>query len=145
MGRINLKGVIVGGLVAGLVLNVFDYLFWGVIYAKDLAAALQAMNKPPADQFIPLWIGLDFLNGIALVYLYAAIRPRFGAGPGTAVRAGLIVWVLIGLFHFIGEAPMRFFPMRLMVVGTLVGLVIIPLAAVAGARFYKEGDLRSGM
>jgi hypothetical protein len=138
MGRINLKGVIVGGLVAGLVLNVFDYLFWGVIYAKDVNAALQAINRPPADQFIPLWIALDFLYGIALVYLYAAIRPRFGAGPGTAVRAGLIVWVLIGLFHAIGEGPLAFFPMRLIVIGTLAGLVFLPLATVAGAKFYKE-------
>jgi hypothetical protein len=138
MGRINLKGVIVGGLVAGLVLNVFDYFFWGVLFAKDLAAALQALNRPPADQYIPIWIALDFLYGIALVYLYAAIRPRFGAGPGTAVHAGLIAWVLIGLLHLIGEGPMQLFPMRLMVIGTLVGLVIIPLATVAGAKFYRE-------
>jgi hypothetical protein len=138
MGRINLKGVIVGGLVAGLVLNVFDYLFWGVLFAKDFAAALQALNRPPADQYIPIWIALDFLYGIALVYLYAAIRPRFGAGPGTAVRAGLIAWVLIGLLHAIGEGPLQLFPTRLMVIGTLVGLVIIPLATVAGAKFYRE-------
>lgn len=138
MGRINLKGVIVGGLVAGLVLNVFDYLFWGVIYAEEMAASLKALNRPPAEQFIPLWIALDFLYGIALVYLYAAIRPRFGAGPGTAVRAGVIGWVLVGLFHAIGEAPMGLFPMRLYVVGTLVALVTIPLATVAGAKFYKE-------
>jgi hypothetical protein len=121
---------------------VFDYLFWGVIYAKDLAAALQAMNKPPADQFIPIWIALDFLYGLALVYLYAAIRPRFGPGAGTAVRAGLFAWVLVGLFHAIGEAPLGFFPMRLIVIGTLAGLVIMPLATVAGAKFYKEGEVR---
>jgi hypothetical protein len=30
MGRINVKGVIVGGLVAGLVLNVVDSLVWGM-------------------------------------------------------------------------------------------------------------------
>jgi hypothetical protein len=142
MGRINLKGVIVGGLIAGLVLNVFDYLFWGMIYAEDFAAALQALNRPPADQFIPLWIALDFLYGIALVYLYAAIRPRFGPGPGTAVRAGVFAWVLVGLFHAIGEGPLRLFPMRLIMIGTLVGLVIIPLATVVGAKFYKEGEVR---
>jgi hypothetical protein len=27
--------------------------------------------------------------GIALIQLYAAIRPRFGAGPATAVKAGI--------------------------------------------------------
>jgi uncharacterized membrane protein YcfT len=138
MGRINLKGVIVGGLVAGLVLNVVDYVFWGVIYAKDFEAALQAIGRPPSDSLIPLWVVLDFLYGIALVYLYAAIRPRFGAGPGTAVRAGLIVWVVAALFHAIGEGPLGFLPMRLYVVGTIVGLIVLPLATVAGARFYRE-------
>jgi hypothetical protein len=135
---INLKGVIVGGLVAGLVLNVFDYVFWGVVYAKDFAAALQAIGRPPADNLIPMWIVLDFFYGIALVYTYAAIRPRFGAGAGTAVRAGLLVWVFIGLFHAIAEGPLGFLPMRLYVLGTIVALVQIPLATVAGAKFYRE-------
>ena len=40
MGRINVKGVIVGGLVAGLVLNIFDYLVWGVWLGRDMAAAM---------------------------------------------------------------------------------------------------------
>ncbi|MGH7510909.1 MAG: hypothetical protein ACREMZ_15770 [Gemmatimonadales bacterium] len=138
MGRINLKGVIVGGLVAGLVLNVVDYVMWGIVFAEDFEAALQAMGRPPSESLIPLWIVLDFLYGIALVYLYAAMRPRFGAGAGTALRAGLIAWVLVGLFHTIGEAPLGFLPMRLYVVGTLLGLILFPVATVAGAYFYRE-------
>jgi hypothetical protein len=138
MGRINLKGVIVGGLVAGLVLNVVDYLVWGVWLAADFAAALQAMGKPPADSLIPLFILLDFMYGIMLVYVYAAIRPRFGAGPGTAVHAALIVWVIAVLFHTIGEAPLGLLPMRLYVIGSVVALIAIPIATVAGAKFYKE-------
>jgi hypothetical protein len=138
MGRINLKGVIVGGLVAGLVLNVVDYVFWGVLYAKDFEAALRAIGRPPPDSLIPLFVLLDFLYGITLVYLYAAIRPRYGPGPGTAVRAGLIMWVIAGLLHSIGEAPLGFLPMRLYVIGTLVTLVLFPIAAASGAKFYRE-------
>jgi hypothetical protein len=138
MGRINLKGVIVGGLVAGLVLNVIDYLVYGVWLAPDMAAAMQAAGRPPIDNLIPLFVLLDFLYGIALVQLYAAIRPRFGAGPGTAVKAGIYVWVLTGLLHAIGEAPMGLLPQRLYIIGTLVALVSFPLAAVAGAKFYRE-------
>lgn len=138
MGRINLKGVIVGGLVAGLVLNVVDYVFWGVVYAKDFEAALRAIGRPPADSLIPLFILLDFLYGITLVYLYAAIRSRFGPGPRTAVHAGFIMWVIAGLLHTVGEAPIGFLPARLYVMATLVGLVVLPIAAVAGAKFYRE-------
>jgi len=138
MGKINLKGVIIGGLVAGLILNVVDYIFWGVLFAKDFQAALEAIGRPPADSLIPLFVVLDFVYGITLVYLYAAIRPRFDPGPRTAVYAGLIMWVIAGLLHAIGEGPLGFFPMRLYLLGTVVGLVLIPVAAVAGARFYAE-------
>lgn len=138
MGKINWKSVIIGGLVAGLVLNVVDYIFWGVLFAKDFRASLEAIGRPPADSLVPLFIVLDFLYGIALVYLYAAIRPRFGPGPRTAVYAGLIMWVIAGLLHAIGEGPLGFLPMRLYLVGVVVGLVLMPIAAVAGARFYAE-------
>jgi hypothetical protein len=138
MGRINLKGVIVGGLVAGLVLNVIDFLVYGVWLAPDMAAAMQAAGRPPIDNLIPLFVVVDFLFGIALVQLYAAIRPRFGAGPATAVKAGIYVWVLTGLLHAISEAPMGLLPQRLYTTGTLVALLSFPLAAVAGAKLYRE-------
>jgi hypothetical protein len=138
MGRINVKSVIVGGLVAGLVLNVIDYLVYGMWLGPDLNAALQSAGKKSADSLIPLFVLLDFIYGIVLVYLYAAIRPRFGAGPGTAVHAGLIVWIIAGLLHAVGEAPFGLLPMWLYTIGTLVGLVEFPLATVAGAKFYRE-------
>ena len=36
--------------------------------------------------------------GVATVWLYAAIRPRFGPGPKTAICAGLVVWALSYVF-----------------------------------------------
>lgn len=138
MGKVSLKGVIVGGLVAGLVLNVVDYLVYGVWLAKDFNDALQALGKAPADALIPLFVVLDFLYGIVLIYIYAAIRPRYGPGPRTAAWAGLIVWVLVDLLHALGEAPMGLFPARLYELGTAVRLILVPIAAVVGARFYSE-------
>ena len=137
MGRINVKGVIIGGLVAGLVLNVIDYLVYGVWLAPELAA-MQRPGAPAMSSLIPLFVVLDFVYGIALIQLYAAFRPRFGAGPATAIKAGIFVWVLVGLLHAIGEAPMGHMPQRLYTIGTLVALVEFPLAALAGARFYQE-------
>jgi hypothetical protein len=139
MGKINLQRVILGGLVAGVVLNVFDFVLYGVVFKDDYNAALQALGKPAMTNNMVLWfVALDFLFGIFLVWLYAAIRPRFGAGPGTAVKAGLAMWVLFGLLHSLSEAPMGLFPQNLYVIGTLAALVVYPLAAVAGAKFYTE-------
>ncbi len=100
---------------------------------------MQALNKPPIpDSMIPWFVVLDFLYGIFLVWIYAAIRPRFGAGPGTAVKAGLISWVAVGLFHALYEAPMGLMPQNLIIIVTLVCLVQQPLATVVGAKFYTE-------
>lgn len=140
MGKINLKGVIIGGLVAGVVMNIIDFVLFGVILANDMAAALQAAGKPAmASSTMILYVALDFLYGIFLVWLYAAIRPRFGAGPGTAVKAGLASWVAVGLFHYLFEAPMGMgMPASIMMTATLVALVQQPLATVVGAKFYTE-------
>jgi hypothetical protein len=140
MGKINWGRVVLGGLLAGLVLNIVDFLTYGVWLKADMGAAMTALGKSPAamDSAIPLWIALDFVSGIGLVWVYAAIRPRFGAGVKTAVIAGLAVWFFVGLLHAIGEAPMGMMPQRLMTIGTCVALISIPLATVAGAYVYKE-------
>jgi len=140
MGKINMQKVIVGGLVAGVVLNVVDFLLFGVVLKADMAAAMQALGKPPiADSVIPWFVFLDFVAGIFLVWLYAAIRPRFGPGPATAVKAGLAVWFVAGLLHALFEWPMGLMPQNLMLIATAGMLVEFPLAAVAGAKFYTEG------
>ncbi len=140
MGKINWGKVVVGGLLAGVVLNIIDWLTYGVWLKPDMAAAMQAMGKDPAvmSSAVPLWVVLDFVYGIGILWVYAAIRPRFGAGPKTAVIAGLAVWFFVGLLHAIGEAPMGLMPQRLMTIGTIVGLIAIPVATVVGAYVYKE-------
>jgi len=140
MGKINWSRVVVGGLLAGVVLNIVDFVFFGVMMKQDIAAAMQALGKQPGamDSLVPLFVVLDFVTGIGLLWVYAAIRPRFGAGVKTAVIAGLAVWFFVGLLHAIGESPMGFMPQRLMVIGTCVALVALPVATVGGAYVYKE-------
>src|SRR2546422_4874519 len=87
---------------------------------------------------------VDFLFGIFLIWLYAAIRPRFGAGPRTAVLAGFAIWGLYGLLHTIGEAPMGLFPQRLYVIGCIVGLVEDGLAAGVGAEDFPRNGGAGG-
>src|SRR5216110_2993392 len=140
MGKINWGRVVVGGLLAGVVLNIVDFVFFGVIMKQAIDAAMQALGKRPGamDSLVPLFVVLDFVYGIGLLWVYAAIRPRFGAGAKTAVIAGLAVWFFVGLLHAIGESPMGFMPQRLMVIGTCVALVSLPVATVVGAYVYKE-------
>ena len=78
------------------------------------------------------------LTGIAMVWLYAAIRPRFGEGPKTAVLAGAAMWFMN--YGLGGSFPVvtHLFPLGLAAVTTLIGLVEVVVAGLAGARVYRE-------
>ena len=138
MGKINLQRVILGGLLAGLVLNGYDFLMYGVILKADFDAAMRAIGKTVDPSAIYQFIALDFLWGMWLMWLYAAIRPRFGPGPRTAVIAGLFAWLGMGLLHTASEAPMGIFPPRMMMIAVLSLIVALPLAAMAGGKVYSE-------
>src|SRR5207302_10981411 len=101
MGRINWGRVVVGGLLAGVVLNIVDSVFFGVMMKQDIAAAMHALGKQPGamDRLVSSFVVLDFVTGIGLLWVYAAIRPRLGAAAKTAVIAGVAVRVFVGLLH----------------------------------------------
>jgi hypothetical protein len=139
MGRINMGRVVVGGLLAGLVINVSEAILNGVVFADDMNAAMAALNRPPIDNRMIVWfVVLGFGLGIVAVWLYAAIRPRFGPGVRTAVLASLAVWLLAYLYPNVFIAITNLFPTRLMVIGTVWGLVEIVVATIAGAWAYTE-------
>ena len=99
MGTINIRKLLVGGMIAGLVLSVIDVAMYGAILKAPMAAAWKAVGRPTMtdtqrDLEVPLSILFDFVAGVFLVWVYAAIRPRFGAGIGTALKAGLASWFL---------------------------------------------------
>src|SRR6267378_7823151 len=140
MGKINLQKVIVGGLRASVVLNIVDFVLFGVVLKDQMAAAMTSINRPAmTNAQIPWFVFLDFVAGIFLVWLYAAIRPRFGAGPGTAAKAGVAAWFLGSLLVTLFMWPSQMMPQNLTIITTLASLVEWPLAAVVGAKFYTEG------
>src|SRR5688572_788003 len=94
MGQINISRVILGGLVAGLVMNVLESLANGLIKAPYWNAAMSAIGKPAySTSTLALFIIWGFIFGLAVIWIYAAIRPRFGRGRMTATIAGVTAWV----------------------------------------------------
>ena len=141
MAGINTGKVIAGGLLAGVVLNALDFVNNAFILAKDFNANAAHLGLDPAamesPSVIASWVVVDFLMGILIVWTYAAIRPRFGAGPKTAIMAGLVPFFGITFILF-GFTMTGLFPMALFVKGTILALVITSVGAVAGAWAYKE-------
>jgi hypothetical protein len=139
MSGINLARVVLGGLVAGLVINIGESLFNGWLFAADMEAAMARLNLPPVGVgAISVFLALGFALGIATVWLYAAIRTRFGPGVNTALCAGATVWFLAYVYPSIGFAVMGLFPTRLVLIGMIWGLGEVLLGSVAGAWLYQE-------
>ena len=139
MGQINTGRVILGGLVAGLVINIGETILNVPIIGAESDAALQALGlEPIGGGAIAVFVAMGFLLGLLTVWLYAAMRPRFGPGPKTAVIAGLVVWVLGVVLASIGYGMLGLFPVRLLVIVAVWDLFEMPIASVAGAWLYKE-------
>jgi hypothetical protein len=139
MSAINMNRVIVGGLAAGLVINVSEYILNEPVLGEEMAASLTRMNLPPiGGSAIAVFVLMGFATGIALVWLYAAIRPRFGAGPMTAVTAGVIVWALAYLYPSIGMGVIGFFETGTIAFATIWGLVELIVAGLVGGKLYTE-------
>lgn len=138
-GSINTARVVLGGIVAGLVINVGEYVLNMFIVKTEMEAALARMNLPPVGgQAIATFVTLAFALGIVTVWLYAAIRPRFGAGVSTALCAGSVTWFLAYVYPTIGLLTMGMFPVSTSVIALVWGLVEVMAAAVAGAYLYQE-------
>jgi hypothetical protein len=137
--QINVGRVIGGGLLCGLVINISETILNVVVVAADMEAALKERNLPaPGMSPIMGFVVFAFLLGIATVWLYAAIRPRFGPGVKTAVIAGVAVWLLAYVYSGLGMTFMGFFPLGLMTFTLVWGLVEVVAGAVAGAWLYRE-------
>src|ERR1700694_2143479 len=120
MGRINVGRVILGGLLAGLVVNISETILNVFVVASAMETTLRERTLPPLGMSpIIGFVAFGFLLGIATVWLYAAIRPRFGPGVATAAIAGVAVWFFAYLYSGVGMALMSFFPLGLMTI-TLV-------------------------
>jgi len=138
---INVPKVIVGGLVAGVVANVCDTVWGFTVMQPDMMEMAKKFGMSEADMasvsgMLP-WILVDFVIGLVIVWNYAAIRPRFGPGPRTAVVAMLPPFIGITAVLY-GFTSMGMMTSGAFVKGTLTSLVSGVLASLAGAFFYKE-------
>jgi hypothetical protein len=138
MGKINWGRVFLGGLLGGLIINIFEWVMNGVVFAAKWDSAMEALGHKMSSSAISFFVVWGFLAGIAAVWLYAAARPRFGAGPKTAVLTGFAFWIFSYALPFLGQFAMQLFPVHLMVIGLCIGLVEIVLASLAGGWVYRE-------
>ncbi len=139
---INTSKVLIGGLAAGVVMNVIDFVVNKFVLGARMMAESEAF-KPGMSQsmmsgkVMASYIVMDLVLGILLVWTYAAIRPRFGPGVKTAVYAAVLFWALAVIF-LSGYLHMGMMSTGLWMTFAFFGLVNFLISAWVGARLYTE-------
>ena len=139
MGKINWGRVLLCGLLAGVVWFVLGGLIYALV-GKDFAAAVQAVGggvPPTSAGSLVFLVILNFAIGFWTMWLYAAIRPRYGPGPKTAAVAGLALWVFGSLTDAIWGS-FGVIPLGVLLTPVVATLPVIILATMVGAWLYKE-------
>jgi hypothetical protein len=139
MGKINFGRVLLGGLLAGLVLNIGEVVFNDVIMGTAMRDWLREHNfAEPGGSFIAIAVTLTFVLGIVMVLLYALMRPRLGPGPKTAIVTALIFWFAICIYAGIINGTFVEIPPRALALAIGWCLMEYVLGALAGAWLYKD-------
>lgn len=140
--KINLVSVATAGALAGAVHFGLTGIVNGGILRLELQDWLRGASSlvhPPAQSVsMSLWATMSLIYGVSGVWIYAGIRPRFGAGPKTAVLAGLSLWIVSKFTVALDLAALGLVPGRIIVGQSVGGLVAVVLGVFLGAWLYKE-------
>ena len=83
-------------------------------------------------------MALPLILGVVSMWLYAAIRPRYGPGPTTAVAAWIAIWIISQVLPLLYWSQLLGLPIRLVVLNLATTLVVGVAATLTGAWLYKE-------
>jgi hypothetical protein len=144
MGQINMGRVIGGGLLAGLVMNISQFVLHAIVLKEDGRMLMDQWTRlgfhiTEDPKMLGILVALTFALGVLAVWTYAAIRPRFGPGPKTAIIAGLAVWAMSYFYAAVYVyAAIVIYPIKLTWFPVAWSLIEVPIATMAGAWLYKE-------
>jgi hypothetical protein len=140
VNKMNKGRILLGGLLAGLVINIGEFVLNGVLLAEPMKEEYHRLGLPvvPSVKTISIWVVLTFILGIAIVYLYAMIRPRSGPGLKSALWAGLIAWFFVHFYVGVSYHAMGLWPLGLTLIGMVWGLFEYTIGAITGAWAYRE-------
>ena len=139
MPKINSGRLILAGIVAAVILDILEYIDNGILLAKAWADLLTTLHVAPLSvRGIIAFNVWSVVVGFLAIWLYVAIRPRFGPGPKTALISAVVVWLLAWPLTMVAPVVTHMVPKSLAINVVLLGIPEIVIAVLVGAAFYKE-------
>ena len=136
----NWKRIVAGGVAAGALIDVVEgglsgALFGGQFRSELAARGLDLSVGPLGAVFFTAW---GFVLGFVSVWLYAAVRPRLGPGPRTAVLVALAIWLVSGVLPHLRDATLGILSLSLSLKFIALQLAWQIAATLLGAFIYRE-------
>jgi len=141
MAQINWGRLIVGSLIAAIIMFVADGFIHETIAKADWRAlyeALGAREPEPHGSSMIYFAIFELGRGFTAMMLYVLMRAFFGAGPKTAVLAGIVGWIAFSLTGPVQFIPLGFFSNALWLKVGAIQLIVSIVATIAGAALYKD-------
>ncbi|MBM3806869.1 MAG: hypothetical protein FJW22_01605 [Acidimicrobiia bacterium] len=139
MSQINIGGVLKGGAAAGSIMVISEFILNVPVAGSQMDKELAALSLPPVSTAATATFTVaTFLLGIATVWLYAAIRPRLGPGPKTAMVAGLLVWAMSYLYSGVFFYMIGMQSLGLVLVTIVWSAIEMIVASSVGGYLYRE-------
>ena|SRR5215213_1607875 len=141
MAKINWGRLIVGTLIAAIIMFVTDGFIHEMIAKPDWQAVydgLRATEPAPHGSSMAYFAVFEIGRAFISMLFYATMRAFFGAGPKTAVLAGVAGWIAFSLTGPAQFIPLGFFSNTLWLKVGVIHLVTSIIATLAGAALYKD-------
>ena len=137
MGKVNWGRVVLCGIVAALAWTVLSSLITVFLATDFVAAEPGGRLSAPSGGLVAFLFMVNLLMGIWAMWLYAAIRPRYGLGSKTAVVAGFS-WRVISSLGDATWGSFGFVAPKAVLVPMVASLPAITISTVVGAWLYRE-------
>lgn len=142
MPRTNWVRLIIGILIATVIMFLADGFFHEQVVKADWTAVytgLGATEPKHSSTGIAYFAIFELGRAILGMSLYVLMRSCCGAGPKTAVLAGVVMWIAFSVTGPAQFIPLGFYSHALWVKVAAFQLVTSIVATLAGAVLYKEG------
>ena len=143
MATINWGRLILGSLIAAIIMFVTDGFIHETIAKADWIAiynGLRAAEPEPHGTSMVYFAIFELGRGFTAMMFYVLMRAFFGAGPKTAVLAGILGWIAFSLTGPAQFIPLGFFSTALWLKVGAIHLITSILATIAGAALYKDAS-----
>ena len=139
MQGINMGRVIVGGIAAGVVYDIIEIGANSFLFAEQGQEIMERLGMAePSGAQMGMFLALGLAIGITIAWTYAAVRPRMGEGPGTAICAGLVAWTFLALFLNLSWMIIGLLPVGFGITITVFQAVEFSAVGYVAGMLYKE-------